>query len=106
MLADKSVNDNKRRSRSAHVILTFSLVFSFLMLLVQRTERKSRRFVITILIIPGILVIYFINIRDIENEGWAAFLLSLFANFFFWLLIGRYNPIPDSDEMRVLGLDD
>jgi hypothetical protein len=93
-------------SMDLHYLLILTFLIGFLLLLIQRAEPKSRRLVIALTIIPGIFIRNFIRYRDIETEGWVALLLALLLNFLFWVLIGRYNPVPSSDDIRVLGLDD
>lgn len=83
-----------------------TIVFSLLLLLIQRTEAQKRLGVIVIMILPGILLRNFILYRDVQGEAWAALGIALAFNFAFWLFIGRYNPVTSSDEIQVLGLDD
>lgn len=87
-------------------LLILTGLIGFLFLLIQRSEPKSRRLVLVLTIIPGIFIRNFILYRDIETEGWLSLALALFLNFMFWVLIGRYNPVTSSDEIKVLGLDD
>ena len=87
-------------------LLILTVLIGFLLLLIQRTEPKSRRLVAALTIVPGIFIRNFILYREIETEGWLALLLALLLNFAFWVLIGRYNPVASSDEIKVLGLDD
>lgn len=86
------------------VILT--LLFSFLVFLIQRTEAKRRLLVAMVMIIPFILLRNFVIYREVEREAWIALGLALLLNFLFWALIGRYNPVRSSDEIQVLGMDD
>ncbi len=39
-------------------------------------------------------------------EALVGLLIATVFNGLFWLLIGRYNPVHSSDEIRVLGMDD
>jgi hypothetical protein len=87
-------------------LLILTLLIGFLFLLIQRAEPKSRRLVAALTMIPGICILYFILYRNIETEGGLALILSLLLNFAFWILIGRYNPVASSDNIKVLGLDD
>ena len=84
----------------------FSLLLSGLFLIIQRTEAKKRTIVLLSMSIVFILIRNWIVYRDLEREGWFALMIALFLNFLFWLLIGRYNPVGSSDEIKVLGLDD
>jgi hypothetical protein len=88
------------------VILT--LFISLMLLIVQRTERKYRRLVFFLFFVTGgLLLVIFVIERGIAGEGWLALFLSLLINVFFWLFIGRYNPVGSSDHnIQVLGMDD
>ncbi len=85
---------------------TFTLLISLLVFLTQRAEAKRRFAVALMMLIPGILLRNLAVYREVEREAWFALVAALFLNFMFWALIGRYNPVPNSDEMRVLGMDD
>jgi len=89
-------------------VLLLTLIFSFLLFLIQRTERKARFWVaVLILITAGILLNNFVRYRSLESEGLTALVLALLINFFYWFLIGRYNPVKNSDEsIKVIGMDD
>ena len=39
-------------------------------------------------------------------EAVLGLLIALVLNGLFWVLIGRYNPVSSSDDIRVMGLDD
>ena len=81
-------------------------LIGFLLFLIQRAEPKSRRLVIVLTIFPSIFIRNFILYRDIETEGWLSLAIALLLNFMFWVLVGRYNPVTSSDQIKVLGLDD
>ncbi|HEX2906404.1 MAG TPA: hypothetical protein VHO69_06050 [Phototrophicaceae bacterium] len=86
------------------VLLTLTL--GLLLLLVQRAEAKRRR-VVFILLLPVVgIIIHYANAQQHLWEALIGFILALVLNFFFWLLIGRYNPVGSSDSIKVLGLDD
>jgi hypothetical protein len=89
-------------------VVLLTLFISSMMLIVQRSERKYRRIVFLLfLFTAGILLRNFVVYREIESEGWLSLGLSLLINFFFWLFIGRYNPVGSSDSnIQVLGMDD
>jgi len=86
--------------------LLFTIIITLLLLLIQRTESGKRRIVIFTMIIPAILIRNWANYRDMETEAWAALATAILLNALFWLVIGRYNPVPSSEDIRVLGLDD
>jgi RsiW-degrading membrane proteinase PrsW (M82 family) len=88
-------------------LLLFTIIFSALFFVIQRTEAKRRLFVTVLLaIMPGIFLRNWVIYRDMEREGWTALIIALVLNFLFWALIGRYNPVGSSDKIQVLGLDD
>lgn len=86
--------------------LVYAFVFSLLVFFIQRSEAKRRLLVLLIMLIPAVIMRNIAVNRDIEAEAWWALGTALFLNFMFWVLIGRYNPVPSSDDIRVLGLDD
>lgn len=87
--------------------LLLTLFLSLAVLLVQRTEAKRRRLAIFLMIVVVFLTIYWANVRELSREVTFALITALVLNFLFWLLIGRYNPVGDSDKtIQVLGLDD
>jgi hypothetical protein len=99
-------NFDMDNAMSLEHIFTLTIIMSFLILLIQRTERKARRLIIILTLVPSFFLFDFILRRNVEKEGVTALFLSLFLNSLFWVLVGRYNPVPNSDEMKVLGLDD
>lgn len=89
-------------------VLILTLIFSFLMFIIQRVERKYRVAVtLLIALTAGVLLRNFVLYREIVSEGNLALFFALVLNFLFWFIIGRYNPVGSSDEnIRVLGMDD
>jgi hypothetical protein len=89
-------------------ILILTVILSLLMLMVQRTERKSRFKVGLLLVITvGVLLYYLVDLRQIQNEALISTGLALLINALFYFLIGRYNPVKNSDEtIKVIGMDD
>jgi uncharacterized membrane protein len=89
-------------------ILILTFILSLLMLLVQRTERKSRFKVGLLMVITvGVLLFYLVEVRQIQNEALISTGLALLINALFYFLIGRYNPVKNSDEtIKVIGMDD
>jgi hypothetical protein len=88
-------------------VLAFTVIFGFLMLLVQRTEARLRRKVFWGIFFTTVLVLWtFVDRRSLQGEVVLATILALFLNFLFWVLIGRYNPVGSSDNIQVLGMDD
>ena len=92
---------------NAGVVLLLTFVLGLMVFFIQRTERRRRRLAILVMAGVAFLLWYWAGYRQLGSEFTAALLLALFLNLFFWLLIGRYNPVGDSDrDIRVLGMDD
>lgn len=89
-------------------VVLLTVFFSFLIFLIQRTERKARFWVATLIIVTaGLLLHNFVRYREIEAEGVLALVLAVVLNWLYWFLIGRYNPVKNSDEtIKVIGMDD
>ncbi len=89
------------------VILLLTGLFSVIFLLIQRTEAKRRRIALVLMIFVSLLTLYWANVRALGRELFIGFVIALVLNFLFWMLIGRYNPVGDSDKsIQVLGMDD
>lgn len=87
--------------------LLIALILSTLLFGVQRTEARRRRLALLILFVMGFLTWYWANVRGLSDEFYLAALVSLVLSFLFWLFIGRYNPVADSDEtITVYDMDD
>ncbi len=111
-------------------------IFSILLLIVQRSERK-RRLVTALIMVFVALVVWRYALYRLSNEcdavspvicnlAWAraqlvsveeqrgiavrtvnwSIVAALVFNLFFWVLIGRSNPPGSSDSIKVLGMDD
>lgn len=88
------------------LFLLLCLILSAILFIIQRSEAKKRRGVAIVMGLFGIVVVWYINTRQIWGEAILALIAALILNLLFWLLIGRYNPVGSSDNIRVLGLDD
>ena len=73
--------------------------FTLLFFAFQRAESKRRLLVAVIMLVPGLLLQRYANYRGLHTEALVAFIVAIVLNFFFWVLIGRYNP-PGSSEDR------
>ena len=92
---------------NAGVVLLLTLVLGGMLFLIQRAEKRRRRLAALVMAGLGFLLWYWASYRQLGSEFTASLLLALFLNLLFWLLIGRYNPVGDSDSgIRVLGMDD
>ncbi len=89
------------------VVLLLTIVLGAMLMLIQRAEKRRRRLATIIMAGVAFLLWYWAAFRQLGGEFTTALALAAFMNLLFWLLIGRYNPVGDSDEgIRVLGMDD
>lgn len=89
------------------VVLLLTIVLGAMLLLIQRAEQRRRRLTTIVMAGVGFLIGYWANYRLLGSEFTTALALAAFLNLLFWLLIGRYNPVGDSEQgIRVLGMDD
>jgi uncharacterized membrane protein HdeD (DUF308 family) len=89
------------------VFLLLAGLFTVVLLLIQRTEAKRRRLSRFLVLLLALLTAYWANVRELGREFIFAVIAGLLLSFLFWLFIGRYNPVGDSDKtIQVLGLDD
>jgi hypothetical protein len=87
-------------------VILLTLLYSGLLLLIQRAEKRRRLWVTIILVPVGIVTHFSAAGRGTDSESILAFVLALVLNILFWLIIGRYNPVGSSDDIKVIGLDD
>lgn len=84
-------------------ILLIAITFTILLILAQRMEEGRKRFMRGFIVSMAILLM----IRyELQLENVIGYVIALFNSFLFWLLIGRYNAVGTSDEIKVYGLDD
>jgi hypothetical protein len=83
--------------------LGLTVVFTALLLIVQRAEPNRRRVTALVMLIGAELVRRFLVYRDWHTEGLWAFIAALVLNALFWILIGRSNPPRTSDDIEVFG---
>ncbi len=88
------------------ILIFLTILMSLMLAFVQRSEGRRRLIVLVVLIIPAELIRRYIVYKGVDTEGWVALIIALILNFFFWALIGRYNPVHKSDEIQVIGMDD
>ena len=89
------------------VVLLLTIVLGLMLLFIQRAEKRRRR--LTAIVMAGVafLLWYWAGYRGLGSEFVMALALAVFFNLLFWILIGRYNPVGDSEKsIRVLGMDD
>lgn len=87
-------------------VLLLTFLFCIIVFIIQRTEAKRRRGVTIFMLLFTPLILWYVGMRQWWGTAIVALLLALFLNFLFWILIGRYNPVGSSDNIRVLGMDD
>ncbi|MCY4018510.1 MAG: hypothetical protein OXG39_03800 [Chloroflexi bacterium] len=84
-----------------------SVIVTLLLIMIQRAEPARRRLVAGFVIICLLIIRHNAFIKDdLHDETLLAFVLGLVLSALFWLLVGKYNPPGDSDEIRVIGMDD
>lgn len=88
------------------IVFFFTILYTALLLMIQRAEVRRRKLVITILVPIGAIIYWYANLRVINSEANTAIILALILNFIFWIVIGRYNPVGSSDAINVIGMDD
>ncbi|MCY4466614.1 MAG: hypothetical protein OXE46_13885 [Chloroflexi bacterium] len=87
--------------------LLITLTAAALLLMVQRAEPKRRRLVGFFVLLGLLLIRHNAFLKgNLHEETLIAFAVALLLSGAFWLLIGRYNPVGSSDEVRVIGMDD
>jgi uncharacterized membrane protein YhaH (DUF805 family) len=88
------------------LVVLLTAAISTIFIIIQRTEARRRRAVTWFMLLFFPVIIWYTSRRDGWGELIAALVIALVLNFLFWVLIGRYNPVGSSDDIRVLGLDD
>lgn len=84
-------------------IAAVALFFSILLIVTQRTIEKRRKIMrIFVIALAVLLMIRY----TLHLENLIAYGIALIVSFLFWALIGRYNPAPTDDAIKVYGLDD
>lgn len=88
------------------LLVLLTVAFTAVVLIIQRTEARRRRRIAFLFLLFVPILLWYINLRRAWGEALIGFFVALFLNLLFWVLIGRYNPVGSSDDIRVLGLDD
>ncbi len=83
--------------------LAILVVLAGMILIVQRSDPKRRRFTFVVMLLGFETVRRYVLYRDLQTEGWVAFAAALVLNALYWILIGRSNPPHSGDEIEVLG---
>jgi hypothetical protein len=90
---------------SGYLIL-ITIVFSILFVFLQRSEARRRFIVLGLVLLVGALIGQNAANRNLGFESLIGLVLGSILAFLFWLLVGRYNPVGSSDNIRVVRMDD
>ncbi|MFZ4828907.1 MAG: hypothetical protein ACOYLB_16275 [Phototrophicaceae bacterium] len=91
---------------NTQTILLFTITFAILQLAVQRSDRTKRGGVRTFWLLMVTLIGVYAVFTTRFLEVIVAFILGGIISGLYWILIGRYNPVKSSEDIKVLGLDD
>ena len=84
-----------------------SVLVTLLLIMIQRAEAARRRLVAGFVLICLLIIRHNAFLKgDLHDETLLALVLGLLLSALFWLLVGKYNPPGNSDEIRVIGMDD
>lgn len=87
-------------------LLLMTGLYSFLILLVQRSERYRRVATLLFMGFCAALVSRYAAFRDYDAEGKWAVYMALLLNYGFWWAVGRHYPPADSSEIEVWGMEE
>ncbi|MCY3866683.1 MAG: hypothetical protein OXG68_14695 [Chloroflexi bacterium] len=88
-------------------IALITITVSLLFILIQRTDPNRRRLSIAFVLLCLLIIHHNTSIKnDLHEETLLAFLLGVLLSGLFWLLVGRYNPVDNEEEIQVMGMDD
>lgn len=87
-------------------VLLSTIFMTLLILLVQRSEQKTRRMAFVFAVCVFLLIRHVAIGGGFEGGAWIGLLIAVVLNSVFWFLIGRYNPPKVNEEIRVIGMDD
>ncbi|MCY4105402.1 MAG: hypothetical protein OXG02_01660 [Chloroflexi bacterium] len=91
---------------NAPVLITLGVVFSGMLLLLQRAQ-ANRRLLVSLMLLPLFALCWvYASTSAAIRSAWLAFFFAILFNVLFWLIIGRYNPVAKSEDIRVLRMDD
>ncbi|MCU0512796.1 MAG: hypothetical protein MUE40_09515 [Anaerolineae bacterium] len=83
------------------IAITFSGLMIFLQRIEPRHRRALRNFILFLAV--GLWLLRY----HLRNEHLIGCFIALTISFFFWLFIGRYNPVRSTDDtIKVYGLND
>lgn len=86
-------------------IFLVAVTFGTMLIIAQRltpgVKRLTRGFIVTM----ALIMIFWVY-PERQSASITGFILALVISFLFWVLIGRYNPVEEREEIKVYGLDD
>jgi hypothetical protein len=88
------------------IVFLMTVSFSVVFVLIQRSEPARRGIVWASMLVVFGIIGYWAFTAQTVTETVIALILGLILTGLFWLLIGRYNPVGSSDNIKVMGLDD
>ncbi len=88
-------------------LIFLAILFTLMLLALQRTERRRRWITLLGIAIPAFLIYQWAQVRGRTAEALIGAGIGLALNLIFWLLYGRRHPPCSSDrEIKVIGIDD
>lgn len=87
-------------------LIVLTLIYTALLLMVQRTERKRRLIVALAIPVIGYMTYQWALLKDQRDVLlWSAG-IALGLNVVFWLVWGRTHPAGTSDSIKVIGMEE
>ncbi len=87
-------------------LFVLSLIITLIFFFIQRADPSRKKAVEYFGWFVGMLIVVYVWWYRTLWEAVLGLLIALVLNGLFWVLIGRYNPVSSSDDIRVMGLDD
>lgn len=87
-------------------LIVLTILFTALLLIVQRADPTKKQAVQGFAYFCGFLILIFVWWHGYWTESIVGFGIAVGIGILFWALIGRYNPVSSSEDIRVLGMDD
>lgn len=86
-------------------IALIGVAFGGLLILSQRMVARHKRMFRGFIVSMAVLLMCRYD-PQLQIASMIGYGIALFISFAFWLLIGRYNPSKDEEEIKVYGLND
>lgn len=91
---------------SWRAVLVLSLLFLMTFISLQRADPSRKKVIRNFSIFMYLLIGFYAWWYRAYIEMLVGLAAAALISGLFWLLIGRYNPVNSSDDIRVLGMDD